>query len=482
MTAAIQDKHLAVLEAFKKPGNGDKIRALLADPDIDISAPIPTAANQRNLWEGLVYNDYTSESKQEYFEILLDKGQQVKPSSISNTADCIGRLAELSLPKTLGRLLTALEEAEVDISSIKSGKTTGKLTRDMPMGAAARADDLETMHVLKAHEFSVDAPKASKGDEGAAYPPILTASASGKGTDGFFQLIEWGAAIDAVDAMGENVYYSTLRSNAPLTHVALPIIRYAMAENVPLRNRMNNSADDKAFNYPLNATLGRRNIAVTEMFIAAGVDPCEEANRLEQAIKFYQKPSGMAMRSYKYEIAFAENTVKAYTRLPKKPPQDLTGLTRAKLEEENESGLSLLDHPQTWFRFKTVQAELAKNGEAFTPDELRQGSMRPSGRSFLAAIVGYHGPEVVQEYLEAQGDTIRITDLLDKKNEPTTFYATIIDFGALPRLFTEEIWFDKTASELSRAYNVLDDAQKAQIPNYHQLSSTLSRSSGRARG
>lgn len=152
----------------------------------------------------------------------------------------------------------------------------------------------------------------------------------------------------------------------------------------------------------------------------------------------------------------------------------LEDVSREELFYPSDEGYTALDNPLTWRHFDEVMAQLETNeGTSLSKQELL--ALGGHADNYLARAAHYYAGLPIIRYLDARGEPIVISDLVNAGGKATGMLEGLMEHDHVKVLFTPERWLKRSFKELQSFYSALPQEAQSQVNNYRQLALILQR-------
>lgn len=153
-----------------------------------------------------------------------------------------------------------------------------------------------------------------------------------------------------------------------------------------------------------------------------------------------------------------QELVPELTRYMDSLPNDIMDLRAA-----DSRGYTPLDNPRTWLRIAEWQ-----------PVPSKQELLAQSRNCESLLIIGLaRDAETVITGLNNHGIGLTADVLCDRQGKPSPVLQQLLEDGTAPLLFTAANWRGQPPQEMQRVYDLLPDAQRDAVSNYHTLRTRL---------
>jgi hypothetical protein len=200
-------------------------------------------------------------------------------------------------------------------------------------------------------------------------------------------------------------------------------------------------------------------------------EPSLWADRLPEMLTLWSnvleawKRSPMTTQDFDRAYAAAEGLTYA-KRFKVKPVTGKADLLTPLNPGLNENPVLPLGLKDVWDKFDTVQASLAKKGEALTTADLRKASGQMGDTCLISAAKFGHF-EKVAEIARQSGQPLTMEDYISKDGHGTTLIEILAEKRQLSQVFTVEAWTGQL-SDMRQLWQQVSASHRRQI-NFPQL-------------
>lgn len=279
--------------------------------------------------------------------------------------------------------------------------------------------------------------------------------------------------LHAIDVEGRPVDGRKRNSKTPLSE-AVRRYDYTMVHELLNRGADVNFVDNLGFLCHGVSSASRNDaVKMAEILLDAGANPHESGGyqRLSRSIRV--TGTVPALTGSQAAQAAAREVIDRYARMPS--PESQEEFSKEALFRRDENGLSLLQVPETWRRWRDISAELRERGQRFTKEELLAPGVAGEA-SLMERAIRCRAVGAVMEDLTQAGETLTMRDILPDGKQPADWVRALGETRQMGVLFRAHLWEGKSAADLKALHNALPPEHREQVPNYHRLQTALQQS------